>query len=717
MELRQIVAYHGPNRWAGVPTLEVHVDLESLAAWRSDTAPVVVERLLSWLPALGETSLTQSAGHDVASSESFRTLAERGLSLASLLERVVCVLEAAAGTPPRFSRSSAIASEATFCLAFEFEEEDLGRACLETARQCLIAALDDTPFDAAAEIRKLVDLADDVRLGPSTRAILTAAKSRGVPLRRLTSGSLVQLGEGARQHRIWTAETDQTSSIGEDIAQDKELTKKLLRAVGVPVPQGRVAETADEAWAAAQTIGFPVVIKPRDANHGRGISFELTTREQMVEAFELALRENKEGTSGVIVEQFARGLAHRLLVVGDRLVAAARGQMDVVIGNGRSTITELVEEENRDPRRGENYTDPLGLIGLADVAILELKRQGLTVDSIPAAGQEVLLRLNGDMTTDETCDVHPAVAERAVLAAQTVGLNIAGMDVIAADIGQPLEGQGGVIIEVNAGPGLAMHVAPLYGKPQPVGDAIVELMFPGGEDGRIPIIGIAGSTEAASIAQLIAALLRKLGRRIGMTVGSEVFVDGQRPYSLPVSDRDRIRSLLLHPRVEVAIFECHAAEALANGLGCDRTDVSVLAGLQTIDSVLPTEISLETRLSVADVLPLIHAVPPEGSVVAPANAADVDRLVAVCRGNVVLYSLEGETPQLREHQSRGGRVAFCLHDNLVLGTGPNAFFLPLKGSDTLASLPRQHLLPAVAAAWSAGVPVELLRDILGRTGL
>ena len=300
--------------------------------------------------------------------------------------------------------------------------------------------------------------------------------------------------------------------------------------------------------------------------------------------------------------------------------------------------------------------------------------------------------------------------QRAVLAAQVVGLNIAGMDVVAEDISRPLEEQGGVIIEVNAGPGLAMHVAPLYGQPQPVGDAIVELMFPGGEDGRIPIIGIASSAVSASILQILAGLLRKLGRRVGLTVGPQVFVDGLRPYSMPASDRDRVRSLLLHPRVEAAIFECQVDEALAHGLGCERCDVSVLAGLRTIDSASPLGFTVD------DVLPLIHAVPPEGSVVAPANAADVDRVVSACRGNVVLYSHEGETPQLREHQTRGGRVAFGLLDNLVLGSGPNAFFLPLKGLNASSLPPRQHLLPAVAAAWSAGIPVELLRAILGRSG-
>lgn len=709
MEFRQIVAYHGPNRWAGVRTLQVLVELGSLQTWRSSDAPQVIARLLEWLPSLNDPPQYPAPGRaSSARDETFTHRAARGMSLGDVLEQVTCALEAAAGTPPSFSQTVAL-EPGTFALLFEFEEESLGRACLDVARRCVLAALRGEPFDSTTEIRKLVDLADNVRLGPSTRAILNAARARGIPLRRLTSGSLVQLGEGASQHRIWTAETDETSSIGEDIAQDKELTKKLLRSVGVPVPQGRVVESADEAWSAAQELGFSVVIKPQDANHGRGISFDPRSREQILEAFELARRENKDGTTGVIVEQFARGHAHRLLVVGDRMVAATRGEMDLVVGDGSRTVAQLVEQENSDPRRGENYTDPLSVIKLDDVALLELKRQGLTPESVPTQGQKVILCVNGDLTTDETSDVHPAVAERAVLAAQTVGLNIAGLDVIARDIGRPLEEQGGMIIEVNAGPGLSMHVAPLHGKPQPVGDAIVELMFPGGADGRIPIVGIAGGPDADAIAQIVAALLRKLGRRVGVTVGSQVFVDGQRPYSLPSSDQQRIASLLLHPRVEAAVFESHPDEALASGLGCERCDVAVLTGLRCTDDAT-------VGLSVTQVLPLVHAVPPEGAAVVPADAAEIDQVQTACRGAVVLYSLQGEVPSLRDHQGRGGRVAFLLSGNLVLGIGPNAFFLPLKGlSDT--PLPGEHLLPAVAAAWSAGVPVELLRDILGRTGL
>ena len=707
MEFRQIVAYHGPNRWSGVPTLEVLVDLQTRKDWRSSNEPSVVARLLSWLPALDDPPQPTESKHDDAPPhESFRKLAERGLPLVDLLRRVTCVVETAAGTPPRYSRCED-ADTATSRLTFEFEEESLGRACLETARQCVLAALANTVFDAPVEIRKLVDLADDVRLGPSTRAILRAAASRGVPCRRLTEGSLVQLGEGAKQHRIWTAETDQTGSIGEDIAQDKELTKMLLRQVGVPVPQGRVAQTAEEACQVAHEIGFPVVVKPRDANHGRGISFDLKTCEGITEAFEHALRENKAGTNGVIVEQFARGAAHRLLVVGDRLIAATRGQSDVVIGNGLSTITELIEEANRDPRRGDNYTDKLDTMSLNEAAELRLKRQGLTPDSVLEVGQEVVVCYNGDLTTDETSEVHPAVAERAVLAAQTVGLNIAGMDLIVEDIGRPLEEQGGVIIEVNAGPGLAMHVEPLYGPPQPVGDAIVELMFPGGEDGRIPIVGITGGPDASQIGLLIAGLLRRLGRRIGIAMGCEISVDGQRPYLLQGSDQDRVRSLLLHPRVEAAIFESQSEETLAIGLGCERCDVVVLSNL----------VSTSQATSIDGVLSLVHAVPPEGAAIIPATAPHIDQLLSACRGHVVLYSITGETAQLREHQARGSRVAFFLNDSLILGTGPNAFFLPLKGIKSSGSIVREYLLPAVAAAWSAGVPVELLRDILARTGL
>lgn len=712
MEFLQIVAYHGPNRWSGVPTLEVLVDLGSRATWRSEPTSEAVARVLSWLPALDDPPQQATATLDqLAAAESFQTAVSRGMNLAELLCRVVGVLEAAAGTPPMFLQCEPLDSPHRFWMLFEFEEEELGRACLESARRCVLAAIDDQPFDSLAEIRKLVDLADDVRLGPSTRAILRAARNRGIPVRRLTSGSLVQLGEGARQHRIWTAETDQTSSIGEDIAQDKELTKTLLRSVGVPVPQGRVADSADDAWAAAQEIGFPVVIKPRDANHGRGISFELETRESINAAFELALRENKDGTAGVIVEQFARGQAHRLLVVGDRLIAAARGQVDAVIGDGRSTIGELVEQENRDPLRGENYTDPLSLIELDDVALLELKRQKLTPDSIPSNGQRVILRLNGDLTTDETQDVHPAVAERSVLAAQVIGLNIAGMDVIAEDIGRPLEEQGGMIIEVNAGPGLSMHVEPLYGKAQPVGEAIVELMFPGDDDGRIPVIGLSCGAASSGIASIIASLLRRLGRRVGMAIGDQVQVDGFLAYELKGKDRDRIHSLLLHPRIEAALFESHPAEAASLGLGCERCDVAVLTAIpdQPNNSVVQDWLS--------GVLPLVHAVPLEGAVIVPAEPTVLDRLVQACQGQVVVYSSNGETPAIRDHQARGGRVAFALLESLVLGAGPNAFFLPLRALQTSGAIAIEDALPAIAAAWCAGVPVELLRSVLGRSGV
>ncbi len=708
MEFRQIVAFHGPNRWSGVPTLEVHVDLGALRTWRSSDDPLMVARLLSWLPALDDPpQQAPLAGGDSPPQESFHKLAQRGLPLIDVLRRVTCVLEAAAGTPPHFSQCEQSTDSAPGRLMFQFEEELLGRACLESARQCVQAALLDAAFDAPAELRKLVDLADDVRLGPSTRAILRAAATRGIPCRRMTDGSLVQLGEGAKQHRIWTAETDETGSIGEDIAQDKELTKMLLRQVGVPVPQGRVAQTADEACQIAREIGFPVVTKPRDANHGRGISFDLRTCEGITEAFDHALGENSAGTTGVIVEQFARGPAHRLLVVGDRLIAATRGQSDVVIGDGRSTITELIDEANRDPRRGENYTDKLDTMALNEAAELRLKRKGLTRESVLEVGQEIIVCVNGDLTTDETSEVHPAVAERAVLAAQTVGLNIAGLDVVATDISRPLEEQGGVIIEVNAGPALSIHVEPLYGHPQPVGDAIVELMFPGGDDGRIPIIGIAGGSEASQIGLLIAGLLRKLGRRVGIALGCEISVDGQRPYVLRGSDQDRIRSLLLHPRVEAAIFESQSEESLAIGLGCDRCDVAVLTNL----------VSAEPATSIDGVLSLVHAIPPEGAAIVPATAPHVERLLSACRGHTLLYSTAGETAGLRDHQARGGQVAFFLHDSLILGTGPNAFFLPLKGIASSGPIVREHLLPAVAAAWSAGVPVELLRDILARTGL
>src|SRR5690606_35558294 len=330
----------------------------------------------------------------------------------------------------------------------------VGEAALHEARDLLMAAIEDRPFDVEEAIGRLRVLVDQHCLGPSTACIVDAAIARGIPTTRMNDGNLVQLGHGANQRRIWTAETDRTSAIAETISRDKDLSKQLLAGCGVPVPEGEVVDSVDNAWEAAQSIGLPVVVKPVDGNHGRGVFTCLESREEVESAWRIAAEEG----SGVIIDRFVPGNEHRLLVVGIRVVAAARGETASVVGDGRSTVLELIEAQlNCAPRRGRTENHPLNRVGIDSPARLELARQGLTPESIPDVGSEVLIQRNGNVAFDVTDRVHPEVARVAALAARVIGLDIAGIDLVATDIGKPLAEQGGAIVEGNAGPGLLMH--------------------------------------------------------------------------------------------------------------------------------------------------------------------------------------------------------------------------------------------------------------------
>ena len=727
MDVLRTVAYYGPNRWSSVPTLEIHIDR---SAWKVRALHLngdAAARLLLWEPMMTHRPHElliedkDTKYHDV----SLRDVLAVEDSFAEVMRWTVCALGSAAGTVPHFSRVLQQQDHLhRFVLAFEFEEESLARACVDTARRCMIAAIRNDLFEPAIEVRKLVDLADEVRLGPSTRAILRSAVARGVPYQRITTGSLVQLGEGARQHRIWTAETDATSSIAEDIAQDKELTKLILKRVGVPVPDGRVAVTPEQASEVASDIGYPVVLKPRDANHGRGISFALNTAQEVREAFGLAVCENKSADAGVIVEQLAIGVAHRLLVVGDRLIAACRGEQDVVVGDGKSTIIELIQTANRDPLRGENYTDILSVIELDSVCLSLLKRRGFRPESVLSVDQRVVVKINGDLTTDETDEVHPDVARQAVLAAKAVGLNVAGLDIIAEEISQPLESQRGMVIEVNAGPGLFMHVAPLHGKPQPVGDAIVEQMFPKGDSGCIVIVGIANGSHAQKIGKQLAALLRSKGCCVGMALGDSVEVDGQAPYGQGMSDREKVSSLIAHPLVESIVFTTDPAQTAATGLACDRCDVVIFPenndrdfGYRA-DSVTEGCDSNAATLG-ADTLSLLHAVPPGGVVIVPVATDCLEQIRTECRGEVMLYSTTASTitltrleTRLNAHRAGGGKSVRLVDQAIVLGFGATTISVAIRPESFLEDSELVfHLLPAIAAAWSLGADIQSLRNV------
>ena len=515
MNLGTTRALRGPNIWSQLTVLEVEIDMSAHIMRSTQDIDIIRSRAASLLNGLA--TISSSTSHDEPAESSHLSPA---MSLSELLARAIVELQQQAGCAVKFARIAEMKTPGVCKIAVQYCEEPVGRMALAAAAELVKAAISGQHFDVATQVNEIRSLDQQIRLGPSTGSIVRAATTRGIPARRLNDRSLVQLGYGCKQHRILAAETDKTSAVAESIVQDKELTKQLLDAVGVPVPKGRPVTSAEDAWSAALDIGVPVVIKPQDGNQGRGVACNLNTREQVLAAYSAATEEGNE----IICEKFAHGADYRLLVIGYKLVAAARREPPQVTGDGRHTITQLVEEANKDPRRGEDHATSLSKFRLDEIAKGVLAEQGLTIDSIPAAGQMVLIRRNANLSTggsatDVTDLVHPEVAARVIDGVRMVGLDIAGVDVVCQDISRPLEQQGGIIVEINAAPGLRMHLEPSSGKGRPVGEAIVGTMFGEGDDGRIPIVALSGTNGKTTTTRLISP-------QMTLSVGGEAPLPG-----------------------------------------------------------------------------------------------------------------------------------------------------------------------------------------------
>ncbi|MBV2215575.1 MAG: cyanophycin synthetase, partial [Diaphorobacter sp.] len=535
MQITRIRALRGPNLWSRNTAIEAVVHCEPQECGYADIAGFE-DRLRARFPKIGAL---QPHG------------ADQRLSLAHVLEVAALSLQAQAGCPVTFSRTHATLEEGTYQVVVEYTEEAVGRLAMEHAGALLQSALADTPFDADAVVAELRELDEDERIGPSTGSIVDAAVARGIPFRRLTSGSLVQLGWGSKARRIQAAELDTTSAVAESIAQDKDLTKRLLHAAGVPVPLGRPVADVEDAWVVAQEVGLPVVVKPQDGNQGKGVVVNITTREGLEAAYKTA----REFGDEIMVERFLPGHDFRLLVVGHQLVAAARREPPQVLGDGQHTIRELVDIVNQDPRRGSGHGTALTKVRLDDIAIARIASEGLTPDSVPVQGQRVVLRNNANLSTggsatDVTDDVHPEIAARAIEAAQTIGLHICGVDVVCETMLKPLEEQNGGIVEVNAAPGLRMHLAPSFGKPRNVGVPMVDELFAPGQDGRIPLVAVTGTNGKTTTTRLIGQLFAAHGLRVGMTNTDGVYVNGRQIDSGDCSGPKSARNVLFHPEVD-----------------------------------------------------------------------------------------------------------------------------------------------------------------------
>lgn len=697
----------GPNIWTYRPVIEALIDIGDLEDCPSNTLPGFNERLTAWLPGLIEHRCS------VGERGGFLQRLQEGTWPGHILEHVALELQTRAGMQTGFGKAREAGPRGLYKVVIRTRQPEVSRAALETARDLILAAIEDRPFDVPAAIDRLTQMVDQLCIGPSTASIVDAAGERRIPFIRLNDGNLVQLGYGAAQRRIWTAETDSTSAIAESISRDKDLTKQLLTMCGVPVPEGQVVDGPEQAWEAAQDIGLPVCVKPTDGNHARGVSLDLSTREEVMAAWTLAEAEGSE----VMVERFIPGEEHRLLVVGSQVVAASKGETASVIGDGVHTVLELIELQiNSDPRRGEEEDFPLDTIRLDEhtTAVLELQKQGLTPDSVPEAGRSVLVMRTGNMTMDVTDQVHPEVAALAVLAARVVGLDIAGVDLVSRDIGQPLHLTSGAIVEVNAGPGLLMHLKPANGQPRPVGEAIANHLFKPQDSGRIPLVGLMGNGDTTKAARLIGWLLQLKGQCTSVACADGLFLDQRCLQRGGGMDFDTAERALINRSVQAAVFESDLRHLLGEGLPYDRCLVGVVTGMPSpegLDDLYPgpaEKIPSYVRTQIDLVL-------PEGTAVLNAEQAEVAELARYCDGSVLLYARTEDCAALQAHRAQGARVAFWRAGRLMLAEGQRETeVLSLQRPAVtrqldLGLLTNDDMLVAAATGWALGIAPEMIR--------
>ncbi len=699
IKLQRIRYLRGPNIWTYRPVLETWIDLGELEAYSSDKLEGFNQRLLQWLPALVEHQC------GVGERGGFIQRLHEGTWLGHVLEHVVIELLNLSGMPTGFGQTRSTSKPGVYRMVFRARDERVARTALAQGHELLMAAVNDLGYDVEAGVADIRDALDTWYFGPSTAAIIAAATDRRIPHVRLNDGNLVQLGYGSKSRRIWTAETDATSAIAETIASDKPLTKALIGAVGVPVPEGAVIESREEAWEIAQELGLPVVIKPSDGNHGRGVSLDLRQKEHIEAAFDVAALHGSE----VIIERSIAGHEHRLLVVGSKLVAAARGDIATVTGDGQSTVAALVDAHiNSDPRRGDTEAHPLSRLRLYedDVILADLKRQDLSPDSVPEAGRSVLIQRNGNVAIDCTDQVHPSVARAVCLAARTVGLDIAGVDVVAQDISKPLREQGGAVVEVNAGPGLLMHLKPATGTARPVGSAIIDQLFREGENGRIPIIGISGSRHTGTVARMVAWLMQLAGHHVGMASAEGIHVDRRRLEAVDGTQWDAAQRLLINRNIDAAVFQHSAQGILHDGLPYDRCRIGLVTDMDGAETLGLYDV--RNREQMPRVLRTqIDVVLADGCAVLNADEADVLALAEYSDGPVVLYSRGAGTPELKAHLAAGGSAVVVMDDWLQTITPTGAHkILSVKSTEKLISI------DAALAVCACGIGLELQPELI-----
>ena len=716
MKILRTQTLRGPNYWSirRDKLIVMRLDLEDLAEKPSNEIPGFYEGLIDVLPSLVEHYC--SPGYRGGFFERVRT----GTYMGHIIEHIALELQELAGTPVGFGRTRSTSTPGVYNVVFEYVDEQAGRYAGRAAVRLCQSIVDTGTYpkqELAQDLADLRDLCNNAALGPSTETIVKEAQARNIPWLLLSARSMVQLGYGVHQKRIQATLSSFSGILAVELACDKEGTKTILKDGGIPVPRGTVIQYLDELSAAIEEVGgFPIVIKPLDGNHGRGISIDVKNQQEAEEAYDLASAASK--TRSVIVERYYRGSDHRILVINGKVAAVAERIPAHVVGDGRSTIEELIEITNQDPNRGDGHANVLTKITIDKTALNVLEKQGYELTSILAHGEIAYLRATANLSTggiavDRTDEIHPENVWIAQRVAKLIGLDIAGIDVVTEDIRKPLKEVDGVIVEVNAAPGFRMHVAPSRGLPRNIAAPVIDMLFPPGTPSRVPILAITGTNGKTTTSRLISHICRQTGKVVGFTTTDGVYIDD---YLVEKGDNTGPYSasmILKDPTVEIAVLETARGGILRSGLAFNQCDVGVVLNVAADHLGIGDIDTIEQMAKVKSVV--AEVVSAEGYAVLNADDPLTVSMAEKVKGRVAYFSMSPDNPIIHDHIRRGGMAAIYENGYLSILEGEwtlrieEAVNIPVT-MQGMAPFMIANALAACLATFVHGIDIELIRQ-------
>lgn len=708
MRIREINAMRGPNYWSirRHKLIVMVLDLEEMEERPSNTISGFKERLAAMFPSMYEHRCS------VGTPGGFFQRVEEGTWMGHIIEHIALEIQTLAGMDVGFGRTRGYGEKGVYNVVFAYMEESVGRYAAKAAVRICEALINEEPYDLSEDIQTMRELREADRLGPSTGSIIEEAEARGIPWIRLNKYSLCQLGYGANQKRIQATVTSETSSIGVELACNKEDTKYLLEQAEVEVPRGDIIRRESSLAEACRYVGFPLVIKPVDGNHGRGITVNIQNYDDALVAFRNAKESSRSGT--IIVEKYITGEDYRILVINNKLVAAAKRTPAHVIGNGVLTVQQLIDEVNKDPRRGYGHENVLTQITVNDLTRNIIKDAGYTLDSILPKDERLILKDTANLSTGGTAEdvtdiLHPANIAMAERISKIIDLDICGIDVMTTDITKPLSETGGAVLEVNAGPGFRMHLAPTSGLPRNVAAPVIDKLFPKGDTGRIPIIAITGTNGKTTTTRLIAHIVKMNGYRVGYTTSDGVYIQNRLLMKGDCTGPASTEFVLKDPTVNFAVLECARGGLLRAGLGFKKCDVGIVTNVAADHLGLKGIHTIEQLAKVKGVIP--ETVLPSGYAILNADDDLVYEMRRTVNCNVALFSMDENNPRIKAMQRLNGITAIYENGYVTICRGEwkmrvmKAEHIPLTYGGK-ATFMIQNVLPAILAAHVQGISIE-----------